>query len=488
VSEDSPLVRQLAGESDKVIETSCAWVFLQGERALKVKKPVDYGFLDYSTLEKRRWALMRELEFNRAAAPDIYRSVHAITERGGRYQVGAPGQAVEYALEMRRFDDTAVLAERPWAVDADLAERLGRTIARFHADAPLLASGGLKAIAYTVGSNAEVMRGIGEARLGAGLEPALTATAEALERMRPLLQQREAEGFSRRCHGDLHLGNVLLEDGDPILFDCIEFNDTLSDLDVLYDLAFLLMDLHFRRRTDAANRVLNAYLDEAARHFAPTLWAGLALLPLTQAVRAGVRTHVSAHAGDDEAARRYLAAAMAPLEPQPPRLMAIGGPSGSGKTTLARLVAPAMGAAPGAVILRTDELRKRLAGAAHDQPLPAAAYDQRTTRRTYDLLLTEARAILNAGWSVVLDATFLDPALRAEASALADEVAVPFEGVWLSGSAEVMAQRLRTRRGDASDADVAVLHEQFAALQPPSDWRSFDAADLELAAAALHET
>ena len=480
-----PLNHFLAAQSDKVIETSCAWVYLQGERALKVKKPVHFGFLDYSTLERRRWALGRELDSNRAAAPDIYRAVHAITKSAKGYDIDGAGEVEDYALEMRRFDDQAVLSFQPYAVDADLAETLGRTIARFHAAAPVLTSGGVKALAFTIDSNAQMLRDLGS-RLGAALEPALAATVAEWSRMRPLIEAREASGFSRHCHGDLHLGNILLEHGSPVLFDCIEFNDMLSELDVLYDLAFLLMDLDFRRRTDAANRVMNAYFDEAARAFPEGLWAGLAALPLTQAVRAAVRCHVSAHAGDDEAARAYLAAALRHLQPHRPRLLAIGGPSGSGKTTLARLVAPAMGGAPGAVILRTDEVRKRLWGSAADEPLPSPAYERVMTERTYDTVLAEARAVLAAGCSVILDATFQDAGFRLRAEALGEVAGVTLEGVWLTGDPALFEQRLRARTHDASDADLATLREQLKHLDPPADWRAFDAADLPGAAVALH--
>ena len=475
----------LAARSEKVIETSCARVYLQPNRALKIKKPVNFGFLDYSTLEKRQWALQRELNFNRAAAPDIYRMVHAVMRDGDGFNFDGVGEPVEYALEMRRFDDEAVLAHQPWAVDPDLAETLGRTVARFHAQAKILPRGGVAALNFTVGSNAEVLRDLGD-RLGPDLEATLAATDHAWAHIRPLIEERERQGFSRHCHGDLHLGNILLENGRPVLFDCIEFNDVLSELDVIYDLAFLLMDLHFRRRTDAANRVLNAYLDEAARHFPETLWAGLAALPLTQSVRAGVRSHVSAHAGDDDAAQAYLAAALDHLRPRTARLIAVGGPSGSGKSTLAHLVAPAIGAPPGAVILRTDEIRKRLWGAGHDQTLPAPAYAPAMTARTYDALIAEGLAILKAGGSVMLDATFLDDHQRQRAGHLARAAGVPLEGVWLQGDRDLLASRIRARSGDASDATVAVLDEQLARRPvPPSDWRVFDAADLEGASQAL---
>jgi hypothetical protein len=219
----------------------------------------------------------------------------------------------------------------------------------------------------------------------------IALTAAELARQRPLLEARGAAGFARRCHGDLHLANILIEDGAPVLFDCIEFNDLLSDLDIQYDLAFLLMDLDFRGRRDAGVRVLSAYLDAAARDFGDLLWDGLAALPLMLSVRAGVRTHVTAHGGEVETARAYLEAAIAHLSPAPPVLAAVGGFSGTGKTTFARAVAPGLGASPGAVVLRTDEARKRLAGAGPVDRLARETYTAEFYARVYDELFATAR-------------------------------------------------------------------------------------------------
>ncbi|HMO42919.1 MAG TPA: AAA family ATPase, partial [Phenylobacterium sp.] len=279
----------------------------------------------------------------------------------------------------------------------------------------------------------------------------------------------------RHCHGDLHLGNILLEDGRPILFDCIEFNDTLSEVDVQYDIAFLLMDLDFRRRRDAAVRVLAAYLDEAARSFGPELWDGLAALPLMMSVRAAVRAHVWAHVNDDASASAYLDAALAHLDPPPPCLLAVGGLSGTGKSTVARLIAPGLGAAPGAVILRTDEVRKRLMGVPPDSRLPAAAYGPGFYEQVYDTLFNEAGQALGAGRAVVLDAPFIEPGLRSRARLLAARAGVPFEGIWLEAPADILVQRIAARHGDASDATVETLQMQLDRGVGDLDWMRLDA-------------
>jgi hypothetical protein len=454
-------------------------VFLQGERALKLKKPVDYGFLDFSTLEKRRWALERELAFNRVTAPTIYRAVHAITRAsGGELTLGGEGEIVDYVLEMRAFDPAAVLAERPEQVDGALAERLGRTIARFQAAAPVkLDSGGVKALGFTIRTNAENLAAL-KADLGAAeVEQVIEATDAALAAVTLRLELRRAMGFARHCHGDLHLGNILLEDGAPVLFDCIEFNDLLSEIDVLYDVAFLIMDLGFRGRAEAANRVLNAYLDEAARTFRVELWDGLEALPLMLSARASVRAHVSANQGELGAARAYLATAASHLRPSPPSLSAIGGLSGTGKTTLARRAAPLVGAAPGAVILRTDEIRKRRAGLAPLERLPASAYGLETSAEVYAEMFALARRVLTAGHAVILDAVFLSPAGRLAAEAVAVDVGVPFQGVWLEGQAAMLRERLARRAGDASDAGPEAVDEQSARDPGPISWTRADAAD-----------
>jgi aminoglycoside phosphotransferase family enzyme/predicted kinase len=464
----------LERQAEQVIETALARVFLTKGAVFKQKKAVRFDYVDFSTAEKRHAALDRELAFNRAAAPDIYRAVRRVTRRAdGGLEFDGPGEALDRVLEMRRFPQEAVLSHTPDAMDGEMAEALGRTIARFHTEAPLRTSSGL---AYTVPSNANVLAELA-AELGEGPVAALTAaTGAEYERLRPLLEGRAQAGFSRRCHGDLHLGNILVEQGRPVLFDCIEFNDALSDIDVFYDLGFLLMDLDFRGRPEAAVRVLSGYLDEAARRFPVELWDGLAALPLMLSVRAAVRAHVSAHSGEAELGRRYLQAALAHLSPAPATLVAVGGLSGSGKSTVARLVAPALGAAPGAVVLRSDEIRKRQAGLAPTERAPASAYSAAADAAVFDELFTTAGTLLEAGRAVVLDATFLRPDLRTRAQAVAQGAGAPFRGLWLEAPAQVLEARVAARRGDASDAGLDVLRSQLTRDPGPMDWRVLDAA------------
>lgn len=483
---EAEIVAWLAPLSERTIDTACAHVFLATDRALKMKRHDDLGYVDFSTAERRLWALERELQFNQPGAPDIYRGVRRITrEADGALAMDGTGVTVDHLLEMRRFDETAVLSACPERVTGDLAEALGRTIARVHHTAPLRPAGGLTSISFTVGSNAQLLRATCQGLDQVRVELMVALTEVELERQAPLLAHRSAAGFARRCHGDLHLGNILLEAGRPVLFDCIEFNDLLSDLDIQYDLAFLLMDLAFRDRADAAVRALSGWLDEAARGFPAEMWEGLAALPLMLSVRAGVRAHVCAHSGDAATARAYVEAAIAHLSPAAPVLVAVGGLSGSGKSTFSRAIAPSLGASPGAVILRTDEVRKRLLNLSPTETATPETYAPAALALTYDELFANARTLLAAGCAVVLDASFIDPGMRARAETLAREAGVAFRPGWLDAPPEVLEARVAGRAADASDATVAILREQLSRDPGLMTWPRVDAgAPVDAAAAA----
>lgn len=467
----------------RVIGTHGAIVLLAGEVALKIKRAVRYDYMDLSTPELRREMLARELALNRPAAPEIYEGLIPVTrEADGRLALGGAGAPVEWVLRMRRFreeDELVAIAARG-ALDDALAAALGEAVFDYHRRAPLRAADGAALIAGIVDELDRVFSDMGGplgpariARFADGARGALAAQAG-------LLSRRGAEGHVRRGHGDLHLGNLVLLGGRPVPFDALEFDETLGTCDVLYDLAFLMMDLRHLGLARAANITLNAYLLAA-------LGAedeGLAALPLFLALRAAIRAMVLVQTdrarggppGAEAEARRYLDEAIAALDPPPPRLLAVGGFSGSGKTALAAALAPGLGAAPGAVHLRSDLERKARAGRPAAAPLPAAFYAEGARADIYAAMLGRARTILRAGHAVVLDATFLDPARRAEAEALAAETGVPFTGFWLEAPEAVLRARIEARRGDASDADAAVLSAQLARGAGPIGWRRLDAA------------
>jgi aminoglycoside phosphotransferase family enzyme/predicted kinase len=457
---------------DRVVETSISRLFFFPGRVLKLKKRVDFGFVDFTTLERRRWAAERELAFNRITSASLYRRVLTL-RRGsdGAITTEVAGEVVDVAVEMRRFDEGAILSRRP-PLDGAFAESLGRGVARLHlAAAPGSAGAGAAGLAYVLDSNAQQLR-LHARELGSvDVEALVAASGAALARARERLDTRAAEGFCRACHGDLHLANIIVENGAPLLFDCIEFSDRLREIDVGYDIAFLIMDLAFRGGSEAANRVLNGWLDEAARGLPLSIWGGLAALPLFLSVRASVRAHVCAREDKLEEARRYLAAAMSHLAPSAPRLIAVGGLSGTGKTTWARRVAPGLGGPPGAVVLRSDEVRKRLWNRPANERLPPTAYDAQASSAVYAELAGAAEAVLRAGRSVVVDAAFLEPARRQAIEALAAACAVPFEGTWLEAPADVLRERVAGRTGDASDADLAVLEGQLGRDPGEIRWR-----------------
>ena len=488
------------GGAVEVVETHCSLVFLAGGYAYKLKRAVKYPYLDFSSPALRQAACAAELRLNRRTAPQIYLGVRAISRHAdGRLQWGrgedGSGTPIDFVVVMRRFDQRDLfdnMAARG-ALAAPLLYALCAHIAAFHADAERCpAQGGGAAMAAI----AETAIGVLRERRAAGFSAAqIDRVAAALRRelqgLGPLLDRRRDAGEVRRVHGDLHLRNVCLVDEKPVLFDCIEFSDDLASIDVLYDLAFLLMDLDHRGLCDFANLVLNRYLDLTGED------DGLAAMPLFLALRAAIRAHVTATmaehgwGGADPAAEiaqacRYLAAAEATLAPAPARLIAIGGLSGSGKSTLAAGLAPAVGRRPGARVLRSDVLRKLRFGSEPEQPLPPAAYAPEVTERVYRDLCARAAVALRAGYSVIIDAVALRPDERGAFAAVAADAGVGFAGLWLEAPAEAMAARLGARRGDASDASRDVLALQVAQPAGAVEWTRIDAAgnaDATLAAA-----
>lgn len=462
------------GESVKRIDTHGAAVFLAGEDVYKVKRARRFPFMDFSTLEKRRQACEAEITVNRDNAPMLYRGTVPIVRADGALRLGGEGTAVEWAVHLRRFDEEQALdrlAERGAFPDAIVPDLVAAVHAA-HARAPVGdGTAATEALAAHLDESLDELAAAPDVFPPAAAARLAATMRAAFAELRPLLDARGAAGAVRRCHGDLHLRNIALIEGKPVLFDAIEFDDAIATIDVLYDLAFLVMDLWQRGLRDAANRVLNRWLwgseDEAASI------AGLAALPLFLALRAVIRAKVALAADppDRAGARGYFAAAGAFMTPAPARLVAVGGLSGSGKSTLAAALAPGLGGPPGAVHLRSDIERKRLFDAGETERLPESAYSAAATKEVYARLRTRAAAALRAGRTVVVDAVHQRVEEREAIADVAAAADVPFVGLWLDAPVDALVERVGARRGDASDATAAVVHAQAERALGPLSWR-----------------
>jgi aminoglycoside phosphotransferase family enzyme/predicted kinase len=438
-----------------------------------VKRAVKYPFLDFSTLAKRQAACLNEFRVNARTAPQLYLEVVPITlDKGGAFRLGGEGEAVEWVLRMRRFDQAMLYDRMASEGRLDLASmpRLAAVIQAFHASADRVLSPE-RAVRPLV----EVLRD-NEVEFAADADvlpsgPAIDlarASRDRLATLAPLLEARARGGCLRHCHGDLHLRNIVEIDGAPVLFDAIEFDDRLATIDVLYDLAFLLMDLGKRGLAAHANAVLNAYL-EAEGGTGNLL--GLTALPLFLAMRATIRAKVEmlrarmaagsqAEAARDEA-RAYFSLAQEFLAPTAPRLVAVGGLSGTGKSAVSRAIAPRLGAFPGAVIVRSDVERKRLFGVAPEERLPARAYAPEVSDQVYAMSRKRAMLALLGGQAVIVDAVQAKPEEREALAGLAAKLGVAFRGLWLEAPAKLLRERVAARRGDVSDATPSVVDEQL---------------------------
>jgi uncharacterized protein len=472
------------GAEVKRIDTHAASVFLAGDRALKIKRAVRFPFLDYTTLAKRKQACEAELAVNAPHAPEIYRQVLPITrEAGGWLAIAGQGRPVEWAVEMRRFDEARTLDRVAGEIDEALADALGRAVASTHARAqPVEAAAWIAAVGSYIDEHALAFQQQPEIFARAEVDALARASRAAYERIVPLLAERGRRGLIRRIHGDLHLGNIALIDGKPVLFDAIEFSDVIASGDVLYDLAFLLMDLLERGLPRPANIVFNRYLMQT--HRTEDL-DGLAALPFFLSMRAAIRARVTlarmerAAAAQRDAlaksARAYFAFALRATAPPKPKCIAIGGLSGTGKTRLAYALAPDIGPMPGAAIVRSDVERKALFGVGETERLPAGAYTPTASERVYSVLSDKTRQILAAGHSTIADAVFARQEEREALAGAARAVNMHLRGLFLTANLGTRLDRVGTRTGDASDASQEVARTQESYNLGRLDWPQIDA-------------
>lgn len=443
-----------------------------GDVVYKVKRPVTItGILDYADIAARRTLVMKEVAFNRVTAPQLYLGRSVVTQGGtivddpsdSLYETGEP------LVRMRRFPADALMADKA-QVPPPILEQLARTVAKSHAAAERAAGAGKPMTKLIEDVIAEVTR-FQASEDASGIDSGLvqgtsTALREEAENVGSIYRERRETGCFRRCHGDLHLQNIAVIEGVAVPFDCIEFSDSLSQIDPYYDLAFLLMDLRHRGMAEGACRVLSSYLTSLgqAGEDERVLYSGLRLLPLFIALRAVIRAYIDARIAresDDQErmtqANQYCREALESLQTEEPTLTAVGGLSGLGKSTLAFGLAPTRGRVPGAVVIRSDAVRKALYGAEPTDTLPKAAYRGNWTNRTFAEMRRLTALCLDQGVSVIADAVHITLEQREKLTALADDRALPFQGFWLTGSTKTAQERAIQRRGDVSDAGPEVI-------------------------------
>lgn len=465
-----------------VLQTHISWVVLTGLYAYKIKKPVNLGFVDFSTLAKRHFFCQEELRLNRRLAPHLYLEVVTIFGTPERPCLHPEGSPIEYAVKMRQFPQEQLLSHLLAAgkLQASHIDQLVHEMSAFHAriataDAASL-FGTPEAVYHPVHDNFQHLFDCID-------DPARQAHARELETWcqhtfatrRGDIVARKQDGFVRECHGDLHLGNMLLLDEAVVVFDCLEFNESLRWIDVASDVAFLTMDLEDRGRPDLAHRFLNGYLEATGDY------GLLRLLPFYLTYRATVRAKVAgirlgqSHLLPEEVQHMrqefgsYLDLATRYTRPSPPRLFITHGLSGSGKTAGSQRVLEAIGA----IRLRSDVERKRLYGLVPmERSTDRSAlnlYAPAVTQRTYAHLAQQAARVVQAGFSAVVDATFLQRAQRDTFRHLAATLGVPFTILAFQAPEETLQRRVARRSvqaDDASEADLAVLHDQLAAQEP----------------------
>jgi hypothetical protein len=457
---------QQRGRETMLKETHISWVLLAGRLALKLKKPVRLPFLDFGTPASRRHFCEEELRLNQRLAPSLYRAVVAVRGSADAPRFKGPGEAIDHVLCMRRFPEGSLLSERlaQGLLQAGDLDRLALHVADFHAASPVAPADAPYGRARQIVQ--PVQNVLGQLAIGAGTEATapLRLWVEAqCPRLDAAWDERRTGGFVRECHGDLHLANTLRLGNEVTAFDCIEFDPALRWIDVMNDVAFLLMDLKAHGRDDLAWGFLDTYLQCSGDY------AGLKVLRFYEVYRAAVRalvTQIGRCSGGAEmdgpdylrCARRLAAGAG-----EGPRLAILFGPSGVGKSTLAqRLLQQA-----GAVRIRSDVERKRLGGLRALQPSRNSVpdlYAAGSTRATYERLATCARAALEAGYAVIVDAAFLRRAERRAFEALAQELGVPFTILACRADEAVLRRRVAQRAAagcDPSEADLAVLEHQL---------------------------
>ncbi|MDX8395111.1 MAG: AAA family ATPase [Mariprofundaceae bacterium] len=454
------------------IQTHISWVFLTGDYVYKIKKPVNLGFLDFSTLEQRQHACHEELRLNQRLTKNIYLDVLPISQHHNQFTLGKQGEIIDYCLKMRQFNQHDIFDQHLTSntFNPIWMDQLAYTMATFHSSTPPSPAN------TSFGQPSDLWQHIETSINIAKTHPEIDLDLEQLHHnshktyhasLNPL-KQRQQQGKIKDCHGDLHLKNIALINGTPTPFDCIEFNDEFRIIDVLNDIAFLVMDCDARNRSDLGFRFLSRYLEYTGDY------DDLSLLPLYLSYRAGVRgkvacllaesTQTDEHKKQLHDAQHYFQLAHQYLKPPQPRLFAIGGLSGSGKSHLALQAC----GVEHAIIIRSDATRKRIANDYPEHKL----YSKAMHEITYQTIFKDAKAALNAGFPVILDATFLHPTSRQQTFELATKMNIPLTFLWLDINHDILRQRITSRKkdgADISDADLHVLILQINEYKQPQE-------------------
>jgi len=465
----------------EVVETHISWIFLTGRFAYKLKKPVNLGFLDFSTLERRKHFCHEELRLNRRLCPELYLDVLPVTESADGFRIGGDGKAEDYVIRMVQFDRSFELDRllRNGELTTHEIDEATSVIAAFHAETPRADPASLfgtpelilKPMLENLDLTEEVARTIEER---SSIEKIRHWTLTEHRRMSGVVRERKALGMVRECHGDLHTGNMVIRDGKIAIFDCIEFSHALSIIDVMSDVAFLFMDLEHSGNPELAWHFLNAWLSKSGDY------GGLQVLRLYCVYRAMVRAKVTSirlAQESDEAEKAktlaehhsYLQLALGYTRPRKPMLLITHGVSGSGKSAISSKLAD-MG---GFIHIRSDVERKRLFGIDSLERSAAKGFDIYTpeaTQKTYAALLDAASIALSAGFPVIVDATFPDSHKRRPFIRLANMLNCRCHILCFHARREVLHERVRTRHaegGDPSEADLRVLEAQLHANIPP---------------------
>ncbi len=462
----------------QLVQTHISYILLTGDYAYKVKKPVNFGFLDFSTLKKRSHFCQEELRLNKRGAAPLYLEVLPITQDGEQYHLGGTTKAVEYALKMHQFPQEGLLSTmlEQGKLSESHIEELGKVVARYHSQTEtsdyIRSFGEVDKVRRSIDENYEVTsKYIPKAQTETQYKETKAYTDNFFTQHPELFINRFKNDCIRECHGDLHLHNICMWHSQILLFDCIEFNESFRFVDVMYDIAFTVMDLEARKRKDLANIFLNTYLEQTGD------WEGLQLLPLYLSRQAYVRAKVNSFLLDEsevsvdvkEESRKiaadYYKQAWNYTKPQQGKLFLMSGVSGSGKSTVARYLSPKLGA----IRIRSDAVRKHLAGIPLLERGSDKLYTEAMSSKTYSKLLELGIMLTTQGFTVILDAKYDKQNIRADAIAAAKKHQIPLKIIYCTAPEEILRDRLNRRSGDITDATADLLSSQLQNAEPFSD-------------------